>query len=1128
MKQKYLLLGLAQLVLFVLLTTSLSVLAATPNLELAPSTQSVTVGNQATINVEVEEVTNLRGANITLNFNASKLQYVSSAYGGFIPSATLMDSSANGSVTLDIAGLGATAYASGSGTIMTVIFNRIASGDTNITFGSTTLRDKDNITITHTKGTGCLLTSLVGDFNADGGVEFEDLMIFAMAYGSCEGDANWNTVCDLNADGCIEFEDLMLFAMNYGLYDEPCPPPSASTLSDPGSSLPSPATYTVSWSSVSGATSYKIQEATNSSFTSGLQEYTTSSNSRSFSHTVTTTTTYYYRVAAVDDCGQSGWSSMVDVIVSVCVLPSAPILSDPGSSLPSPATYTVSWSSVSGATGYKVQQATSPDFSGALEITKYGNSIDVSVIANVTTTYYYRVAAFNSCGQGSWSNTVDMIVVYSCPVPSAPNLSDPGSSLTSPATYTVSWSSVSGATSYKIQEATNASFTSGLQEYTTSSTSRSFSHTVTTTTTYYYRVAAVNSCGQGGWSNVVNMQINSRIAQWTVMVYMSGDQSGGSSLDSAAWLDLEEMESICSTDQVKVVAQLDPYDSCAGTYRYYVTGVNQGFSYPLYPDDIVGSLSEQDMSDPAVLANFVNWATDNYPADHYLLILWNHGGGWREEDIINKGIMWDYTPSYSYMTMEDLADGLDSFNEHIDIIGFDACLMQMIEVAYQIESWVTDAPDYMVGSEESIWGLGWNYDDILNHLTLSPTMSAVTLSETIVNDFLWNSGVTTATLSVINLSNFHSIADPIFSAFQLALSNSAYQSEIATARSSTQSYSYGSGYRCKDIYDFAERIYLSDVYDCQVEADAVMNFVDNVVVDEGWVGLSVANSHGLSIYLPDTAAEYDSAYSTLLFPVATGWGLFLQHTSPTTPTILPPTVTTLYADNITQTSARVWISIDDTGGEDPFDAGVYYGVKNKLFFSVSEIESIGSNMMKIINIADNNKRDITQIEGPISADFYFGEEEKISSSNEKIGVGTYYVTLTGLNCNTTYQYKAYAENSAGEGIGEYEDFTTLPCTIIPPTLSIGDLYDYSATEVQAYGKIESTGGENPYKAGMFIIDLTTGSDPIGWYITGDFQAGDTYYIIIPNLVSGHLYSHCAYAENSAGKGYSDWWNFIKP
>jgi hypothetical protein len=46
----------------------------------------------------------------------------------------------------------------GTGTIIIVAFERITTGNTNITFGVTTLRDKDNITISHTKGSGCSVT----------------------------------------------------------------------------------------------------------------------------------------------------------------------------------------------------------------------------------------------------------------------------------------------------------------------------------------------------------------------------------------------------------------------------------------------------------------------------------------------------------------------------------------------------------------------------------------------------------------------------------------------------------------------------------------------------------------------------------------------------------------------------------------------------------------------------------------------------------------------------------------------------------------------------------------------------------------------------------------------------------
>jgi hypothetical protein len=171
------------------------------------------------------------------------------------------------------------------------------------------------------------LALIPGDFGSAGGgppdgvVDFEDLMIFALAYGSTPSDPNWNPVCDiaseggvLEPDGVIDFEDLMIFALHYG--ENECTLPPAPTLSDLGNSLQSPATYTVEWSSVTEATSYKFQEATSSNFSSGLQEYTVTSTNRSFSHTVSTDTTYYYRVAAVNNCGQSSWSNVENIEIT--------------------------------------------------------------------------------------------------------------------------------------------------------------------------------------------------------------------------------------------------------------------------------------------------------------------------------------------------------------------------------------------------------------------------------------------------------------------------------------------------------------------------------------------------------------------------------------------------------------------------------------------------------------------------------------------------------------------------------------------------------------------------------------------------------------------------------------------
>jgi len=162
MKKNYLILTM---LLFLLAMFNLMVTAEATNLELTPATQSVNSGSQATINIVVEDVTDLKGASITLNFDATKLQYDSSADGGFIPGAVHLPpppinlDNVNGWVVLDLASI--TSSASGTGTIMNVTFDTIAQGDANITFGTTLLRDSANAAITHITGSGCSITIIL-------------------------------------------------------------------------------------------------------------------------------------------------------------------------------------------------------------------------------------------------------------------------------------------------------------------------------------------------------------------------------------------------------------------------------------------------------------------------------------------------------------------------------------------------------------------------------------------------------------------------------------------------------------------------------------------------------------------------------------------------------------------------------------------------------------------------------------------------------------------------------------------------------------------------------------------------------------------------------------------------------
>jgi len=136
-------------------TDTVGVTVDSANLELIPPTQSVAVGNPVTINILVENVTDLMGVNITLNFDATKLQHVSSTAGSFFSLAFVIPTvdNVNGSVTLVLATLAE--KPSGTGNIITIVFNTVATGVADITFGATILRDKNNISIIHTSGSGC-------------------------------------------------------------------------------------------------------------------------------------------------------------------------------------------------------------------------------------------------------------------------------------------------------------------------------------------------------------------------------------------------------------------------------------------------------------------------------------------------------------------------------------------------------------------------------------------------------------------------------------------------------------------------------------------------------------------------------------------------------------------------------------------------------------------------------------------------------------------------------------------------------------------------------------------------------------------------------------------------------------
>jgi clostripain len=131
------------------------------------------------------------------------------------------------------------------------------------------------------------------------------------------------------------------------------------------------------------------------------------------------------------------------------------------------------------------------------------------------------------------------------------------------------------------------------------------------------------------------------------------------------------------------------------------------------------------MGDAETLKKFIRFCKANYPAANYALDLWNHGlgvakkGAGETNNIPDKGICVDFSNGQDYLYTAELTDFLTS-EDSVDLIGFDACLMGSIEIAYQYRPDPANtskfSADIMAASAPSVWGLGWKYDEILKRI----------------------------------------------------------------------------------------------------------------------------------------------------------------------------------------------------------------------------------------------------------------------------------------------------------------------------------------------------------------------------------------------------------------------------
>jgi hypothetical protein len=402
-------------------------------------------------------------------------------------------------------------------------------------------------------------------------------------------------------------------------------------------------------------------------------------------------------------------------------------------------------------------------------------------------------------------------------------------------------------------------------------------------------------------------------AEWTIMVFLNGDNN----LENFGLIDFREMAKIDYNEKINVVVQFDRNGHFAttspqwrGCYRFKIA---KGMK-PL-PSEALSHLGDTNMGSGTTLRNFVDWAMAAYPAKKYMLDIWNHGQGWRffraqrpavsglelsrfldfrssrlEREAERRSVslaqlarkrgvadvaaapmqaipLGMTVPGTVRSVSSDDTSGDVLYNREVqdslagvslDLFGFDACLMGMVETAYALRS----VAKVMVGSEDLEPGDGWDYTDWLGRLTADPEMEARDLGKAMVESYAGRyQGLDEATtLSAIDLSYADDLAATIDSfADALTATDPAGFAGIKAARLDCEEFAPGYGLHGIDLARFAERVG-ARVGPLGTVASEVANAVARAVIANhvGEERKGNFGASGLAIYFPENKANFQA------------------------------------------------------------------------------------------------------------------------------------------------------------------------------------------------------------------------------------------------------------------------------
>lgn len=406
---------------------------------------------------------------------------------------------------------------------------------------------------------------------------------------------------------------------------------------------------------------------------------------------------------------------------------------------------------------------------------------------------------------------------------------------------------------------------------------------------------------------------------WTILIYMAAYND----LARFAFKNLQQMQQVGSTENAHIIVN----------YNGTKDGEKKSTIYEIRKNNLhviqeyIFSRDSVDGGDPQTLIRFCQHAITYYPADNYALIFWNHGTGILEptvryrtpylqlfslnsahhtkkatkknghslpiatRNVAQKGICFD-DGTGNFLTEADLIDALTVIQNTVlhkpfELLGFDACLMGMIEIATSLSPFGR----YFVASQEVELGWGWNYELVLKPFTLG-TIRPKTFGTHIVNAYAKTyASLDDYALSLVDLGKINSLKRNIHHVAQLSatLLSSTHKPIFKNIIRLSRNKHFCTHFDEPSFVDLAHfyqnMLAYSQNYNPHTEYNkktwqellaTLRNGLELIaqIVLHNKTGKKATKAQGLSIYFPEQTVHH--SYTDSAFAQGTAWLSFLN------------------------------------------------------------------------------------------------------------------------------------------------------------------------------------------------------------------------------------------------------------